>query len=306
MLMRTARFHYPEVPPYADGDCVRRQPVIGLRQNVAMLDLAGKIDSDGFAWIAGPFATRHDADEVSSSLVEECRHRNALPPLSVIGDFVLAPLDAGDTRDFQTLHFDFGLPLAPRIEQDFARYTALYMPVDVTSFGAVTRLVHLVGLLNQRSWPPYSELVERLASYGRTHGAWDDDHGYVEASLARIIEGATAEHSPLLPSVKADPSFLCGLEFDSLCSEEAFFELHGLRIDNVEICIDLQPGELLVFDNLAMAHGRRGTRKPGELRQRMYGHSLQPEEQKNLRNGILKAFCGEQVQEARIFGASVP
>jgi hypothetical protein len=288
------------------GDNVRVHPVIRLRQNVAMLDLAAKIESDGFSWIAGPFATRHDADAISRALVEECRDRNALPPLSVVGDFVLAPLGAGETRDFQTLHFDFGLPLAPRIEQDCARYTALYMPVDVTSFGAVTRLVPLMALLNQRSWPPCRELVERLTSYGRTHGAWDDAHGYVEGSLARIIEAATAERSPLLPSVKTDPSFLCGLEFDSLCSEEAFFELHGLCIDDVEISIDLQPGQLLVFDNLAMAHGRRGTRRPGELHQRMYGHRLQPGEQRNLRDGILKAFCGEQGQKAGIFGASVP
>jgi hypothetical protein len=258
------------------GDNVRVHPVIRLRQNVAMLDLAAKIESDGFSWIAGPFATRHDADAISRALVEECRDRNALPPLSVVGDFVLAPLGAGETRDFQTLHFDFGLPLAPRIEQDCARYTALYMPVDVTSFGAVTRLVPLMALLNQRSWPPCRELVERLTSYGRTHGAWDDAH------------------------------FLCGLEFDSLCSEEAFFELHGLCIDDVEISIDLQPGQLLVFDNLAMAHGRRGTRRPGELHQRMYGHRLQPGEQRNLRDGILKAFCGEQGQKAGIFGASVP
>ena len=162
---------------------------------------------------------------------------------------------------------------------------------------AVTRLVPLVALLGQRSWPPPGELVDRLTSYGRTHGAWDDDRGYVEGSLARIIEAAAAWRSPILPSVKIEPGFLCGLEFDSLLAEVAFFERHGLHIDDVEISIDLQPGELLVFDNLALAHGRRGTRKPGELRQRMFGQSLQPAAQRKLRDRVLAAFYAGQPQE---------
>ena len=130
------------------------------------------------------------------ALLETCRLEQVLPSLSVIGDFVLPPLDGAETRDFQTLHFDFGLPLDPKVEGDVARYTALYIPADVTGVRAVTRLVPLAALLAQRSWPPSSELVERLRSYGRTHGAWDDEQGDVEGSLARIVEAATADRSP--------------------------------------------------------------------------------------------------------------
>ena len=65
----------------------------------------------------------------------------------------------------------------------------------------------LVALLGQRAWPPPGELIERLASYGRTHGAWDDDQGYVEGNLARIIEAATDWRSPFLPSVKVELGF---------------------------------------------------------------------------------------------------
>ena len=155
---------------------------------------------------------------------------------------------------------------------------------------AVTRLVPLAALLAQRSWPAPSELVERLRSYGRTHGAWDDEEGYVEGSLARIVEAAAAERPPTLPSVKVEPGFLCGLEFDSLSAELAFFARHGLRIHDAEIEIDLQPGELLLFDNLALAHGRCGTRQPGELRQRVFGHHLQPADQRKLRDHVLTAF----------------
>ena len=219
---------------------------------------------------------------------------------------MLAPLDSGKTRDFQTLHFDFGLPLDPKIEQEFALYTALYVPADVASVRAVTRLVPLAKLLSQRSWPPPEELVDRLRSYGRTHGAWDDERGYVEGSLARIVEGASAWSSPVLPSVKTEPGFRCGLEFDSLFAEFTFFARHGLDVDDVEISVDLQPGELLVFDNLALAHGRRGARRPGELHQRMFGHSLQPAAQRALRDGVLKAFYAECPDEAALCFASIP
>jgi hypothetical protein len=253
-------------------------------------DCAAEVSSHGFAQIDGPFLTSDEAFDVAGALVETCRLKRGLAPLSVIGDFVLPPLDGTETRDFQTLHFDFGLPLDPKVEGDVARYTALHISADVTDVHAVTRLVPLAALLGQRSWPAPAELVERLRSYGRTHGAWDDQEGYVEGSLARIIEAATAERSPTLPSVKAEPGFLCGLEFDSVPSELAFFARHGLRIDDAEIDIDLQPRGLLVFDNLALAHGRRGTRQPGELRQRVYGHRLQPADQRKVRNHVLMAF----------------
>lgn len=276
------------------------------RQTMTMQDLAAELDSRGYVRIAGPLRTSHDADEVAAAIVDECRLRNGLPPLSIIGRFVLAPLDGGETRDFQTLHFDFGLPLDPKIEQEVARYTALSVPADATGVQAVTRLVPLVALLGQRSWPPPGELVERLASYGRTHGAWDDERGYCEGSLARIIEGATAWCSPLLPSVKSEPGFLCGLEFDSLVGEHAFFARHGLRIDDAQISVSVQPGELLVFDNLAVAHGRRGTRKPGELHQCMFGQSLQPEAQRKLRDDVLAAFSVGQPEESLYSVASIP
>ena len=80
----------------------------------------------------------------------------------------------------------------------------------------------LVALLRRREWPERSELLARFVAYRQTHGAWDDSLGYSEGSLARVIEAALAV-SPLLPSVKADSDFLCGMEFDSVRAELAFF-----------------------------------------------------------------------------------
>jgi hypothetical protein len=111
--------------------------------------LVGELHSKGFTRIAGPLGTTRDADEVSGALVDACRLRRGLPPLSVIGSFVVPPPEGRPTRDFQTLHFDFGLPLDPKIRQEVARYTALYVPADVAGVQAVTRLVPLAALLGR-------------------------------------------------------------------------------------------------------------------------------------------------------------
>ena len=50
------------------------------------------------------------------------------------------------------------------------------------------------------------------------------------------------------------------------------------------------PVSCCCFDNLAVAHGRRGTRQPGELRQRVFGHHLKPTVQRELRDHVLAAF----------------
>ena len=101
-------------------------------------------------------------------------------------------------------------------------------------------------LLRERAWPARTELLTRFVEYGKTHGAWDDDHGYVEGSLARIVEAAAG--GPVLPSVKLDKGFMCGMEFDSLAAELSFFEHHSLAVDEVLIEVPLSRGELLVFD----------------------------------------------------------
>jgi hypothetical protein len=255
-----------------------------------MGDEVAQLNDRGFVWIRDAFPTVEEAFDAARELIDLCCPADRSAELDVIGDFVLPPVDGQPTREFQTLHFDFGLPLDPRLDQDVARYTALHIPGGIESVSAVTRLVPLAPLLSQRTWPPISELLDRLITYGRTHGAWDDACGYAEGSLARVVEGAAAS-SPRLPSVKADPGFLCGTEFASLRSEVVFFQHHGLRVEDAELEVELQPGELLVFDNLALAHGRRGSRRPGELRQRVYGHRrLNPAAQCELRDRVLMAF----------------
>ena len=65
----------------------------------------------GFTLIAGPFGGLDHAWREARRVV----HGAAAPeaPLTMIGEFVVAPAGGPQSRDFQTLHFDFGLPYGP-------------------------------------------------------------------------------------------------------------------------------------------------------------------------------------------------
>jgi hypothetical protein len=248
----------------------------------------------GFAWSRGNFGDSQEAFEFASELIHASRAASGGTALTAIGDFVLPPPGGQSTRDFQTLHFDFGLPLDPNAKQDVGHYTALYVPRGFRSASAVTRLVPLAALLSQRAWPSRAELLERFRAYGETHGARENARGYFEGSLARVVEAAAATR--LLPSVKTEPAFLCGMEFDSLHSELIFFRHHSLSVQAVQSEVALSPGELLVFDNVTLAHGRRGVRRPGELRQRVFGESgAGALAQRELRERVLRAFVPSPV-----------
>jgi hypothetical protein len=190
---------------------------------------------EGFVHATGPFPGLDDAWRAAQALVDASGPEN----LEVIGDFVIPPPDGPPSREFQTLHFDNGVPLAPAVPGDVARFTALHIVAEASSSDAVTRLVPLRALLAARSWPHREQLVQRFAAYGISHGAWDDADGYVEGSLARIIEAALGE-TPVLASVKTQPHFLCGTEFASIDAEHAFLVQRDLRPDAVEVEIRLR------------------------------------------------------------------
>jgi hypothetical protein len=119
--------------------------------------------SDRRIWLTdGDFGTFEKAFTAAERFVGSQLSKDQRDPLTVIGDFNLPPSNGAASRDFQTLHFDFGLPLDPKTPQDVARYTALYIARGDADVTAVTRLVPLVPLLAQRDWPERAELICRL------------------------------------------------------------------------------------------------------------------------------------------------
>jgi hypothetical protein len=217
-----------------------------------------------------------------------------MPPLEAVGEFSVPPPGA-PVRDFQTLHIDFGLPVDPRRPVDVARFTALYIDCDRPPTSARTRVVPLSALLAQRPWVDRPALVDRLRRYGLLQAG---DQGYVEGILGRLVEAADASFS--LPSSQT-PGFLCGLEFSSRRQERAHLAERGLDLDAVEAHVLLRPGELLLLDNLATAHGRLGVRAPLELHQLCVGYpQLETTRQPLLLDSILDAFPASRVAEADV------
>lgn len=97
------------------------------------------------------------------------------------------------------------------------------------------------------------------------------------------------------------------MEFDDLAAEVTFLASLGLGVEAVQVEVPLGPGDVLVFDNLDVAHGRRGNRAPGELHQRVYGNqSLSPAAQRALRDHFLALFeerqpgCGDRCKRDRV------
>jgi hypothetical protein len=207
-----------------------------------------------------------------------------MPALEIVGEYTIPPVGAL-RRDFQTLHIDFGVPIQESEAVNVARFTALFVDSRKPATTALTRVVPLRALLGQRQWPGRHVLAARVRSYG---DIGHDRSTYVEGILARLVEAA--DGCSALPST-ADPGFLCGMEFGSVEDEQVHFARHGLRLDSVERRIALAPGEVLLFDNLAIAHGRAGKRRPEELHQLCVGYrALNAIGQRAVLNAVLNAF----------------
>jgi hypothetical protein len=104
-----------------------------------------------------------------------------MSPLTVVAEYTMPTIEAPG-RDFQALHFDFGLALGLAGHAEIARYTVLHVDASSESSSAATRIVRLVDLAPLRRWPDTDTLVERL----RTR---IDDPDIAEG-VAGIVEAA--------------------------------------------------------------------------------------------------------------------
>ena len=277
------------VPGYCEPVQTRVSETIAEQYTIP--DHARSLAQAGFTLIEG-----RGSSLTRSGALSICREAASMDPwlgserrLQVVGEFAI-PADSAQARDFQVLHFDFGLPLVARQARDLAHYTVLFLADEDHPTRALTRLVDLEQLLAQRSWPDKEELARRFAEYGESHGAWESSTGYTEGILGRLIEAADGRE-PALPSVGASPDFLCGTEFARADEERRFLEERGLDVGRAETRMRLRPGQILIFDNLRVAHGRLGLRKARELHQLVLGYRrLDIPGQLQARERILSAF----------------
>lgn len=87
-------------------------------QDTSLSEAASALATTGAVRITGPFRRVEQAWSKAREVVDGATGDE--PPLAIIGDFVLPPADRPPNRDFQTLHFDFGLPLIPVMPVDVA------------------------------------------------------------------------------------------------------------------------------------------------------------------------------------------
>lgn len=253
---------------------------------------AAELLGAGFVHLRLPQESKELAWSYARAVFHEALRGDAIgagmAPPGVVGQFTIPP-PGTRSRDFQTLHIDFGLPVVPECPNDVARFTALYVDRDRTPT-ALTRVVSLRRLLSQRAWVGTELLLERFRRYGEINAGHGVERraGYVEGIFARLIEAA--DNSPTLPP-SGEAGFLCGAEFESLAHERTHFAARGLDLDAVEQRVLLGAGELLLLDNLATTHGRLGVREPLELHQLCVGFtSLDVCGQGVLLRRVLEAF----------------
>ena len=252
--------------------------------DAVMEAIAATLFDRGLAVVPGRWPDKAAAWDVALRIAVAARDldpRSAgLPGFGVVGEFAVPPPGVVQ-RDFQALHVDYGVPKLAGPSVPVARFTALYLDCAVGGSGAATRIVPLRRLLAQRTWPAREVLASRVCNDGAA-GA------LVEGILARIVEAA--DQSRDLPDREAD-GFLCGMEFLTLAEEHRYFARHGLRLAAAEEEVVLTEGQLLLFDNLAVGHGRRGRRNAGELHQLCIGFgSLDLAGQAAVLNRFLSGF----------------
>jgi hypothetical protein len=265
--------------------------VAGADESLA--GLANSLVERGVARIPGRWPDEAAAWRAASRVTAAARGLDrlwtGLPELEIVGEFTLPPPGTVQ-RDFQALHIDFGVPRLAGPPVAVSRFTALYLDGRRAGSGSATRILPLRLLLSQRAWCDRAVLTERFCRAA-------DDDAPVEGILARIIEAA--DQSRDLPDPNAD-GFLCGMEFSALEDERRYFASHDMDLAAVEEEIVLASGELLVFDNLANAHGRRGRREAGELHQLCIGFAaLNLADQATLLDRFLTCFGSRSLTQGK-------
>lgn len=198
--------------------------------------------------------------------------------------------DDVQASNYQVLHFDMGHPFAEDADPLFVSHAGIYRsprPRDIEAFNnlaasngtppisepyAETRIVGIEGL---SSLPP-SAISERLADYASTHGdGWGEHNSGRIAAGVRLLDALSDA-----PSLQAERDKTVGQWFNdgtkvheaaAFEKEAAFFAEHDIDLEAVEECVFVEPGQLLIMDNVRTMHGRSGHREVREVFNFMFG-----------------------------------
>lgn len=247
-------------------------------------------ESPGYALVRG-IRDLQTATQTCRQIIEDMDQapyplRDHLPTKLAVLESARIPPEGGQATPFLGLHFDWGHPLFPHRPETLYLFGALYFPPDQQPGTATTRVVPLARLLAQRSWGSADSVAQRLFAYARSHGSswdWEADSGHRVSCFARLLDALNPQ--PRLTNFRAIPRAQwyavsqAGHEFENAEAEAAFYTANGLRLSEAEARFVLEPGDLLVFNNVSTIHGRLGTRRPGELHQVLFGLRAVPASQ---------------------------
>jgi len=182
---------------------------------------------------------------------------------------------------FQCLHFDYGLPVLACGEQPLYGVVALYKTPCSERSPSQTRIVRLDALKKATSALRPSEIGRRLREYVAAYGdGWRQPEpantGRISIFL-RFVEAIFGQKrfASLIESDSAnflvDAAKEIGLQASGVEAEQLLLQDLGVDLGSVEERVCLEPGDMLLFDNLAVVHGRIGRRQPRELWQMLFG-----------------------------------
>lgn len=246
-------------------------------------------------------AAEREAFQIAVELAERDPLLRQLDPsrLVVLQRSRIPPAGSGYASPFLALHFEWGQPLFPTKEETLYLFLALLMPQEEPASGTTTRIVSVERLVGQRSWGDADEVEKRLREYVASHGSswdWDGDTGGRVSCFARIVDALAPEH--VLTNFRQVPReqwyerSRAANEFGSLEEERAFYRERGVDVKAAECSMVMQPGELLVVNNVRAVHGRTGRRRVEELHQVLLGiRDVHPDEASVVRRWLIEQIA---------------
>ena len=293
MLLNTQRLLFEEraslqpgvagvsVPPeFYDQGCILLHDVPGIEDAIEIANTTlSSLDGDRVAYLA-----------------------DLLPRLQLAKADRLPCREPDIHESFQALHFDMGLPLVAREYQVGYLFAMLYSPHDRQPGQAQTRIAGVEGVLRQRRRHALAECEGRLQRYADTHGdGWTQPEPHITGRVgcfARLVDAMLDEHE--LTHLYDQPTWEWFREGEGsedgrreLAAETTWLSGHGHSLPGVETRIQLEPGDLLLFNNISCAHGRLGRREPEELWQVMWGvPHVDADEIAKIRGFVAAAMAG--------------